>query len=225
MPYADDMYSADEHLSPSDGYFASSSSASASRVPPVMVHDPDVERRRADDAAAKEREAAPSPSTSTIPRSTLIQARPPSVYSDAPPAYSPSTSLSPTSNHHHDNDGNSNNRTTAPRSYNTFAPTMGSPQHAEQDPLLSHSYQSMGDRPADEESGFLSPWKQRRDSIRSRLPAWLTRKVVIGVAILFVIILVLGLSASSGSQDKVSSLLDLSPTSHSTRSHSPPTTD
>jgi len=218
MPYADDMDSADEHLSPSDGYFASSSSAS--RVPPVMVQDPDVERRRADDAAAKEREATAanvplaSPSTSTIPRSTLIQARPPSVYSDAPPAYSPSASislLSPTSNHrdhHHDNDNDSyrSSHTTAPRTYNTFAPAMGSPRHPEQDPLLSRSYQSMGDRPADEETGFLSPWKKRRDSIRSRLPAWLTRKVIIGGAILFVIILVLGVSSTSSSQNKESTL-------------------
>ncbi|KAH7021210.1 uncharacterized protein B0I36DRAFT_435083 [Microdochium trichocladiopsis] len=231
MPYADDLYSGrdgpdsgddgdDQHLSPSDGYFAASSSGS--HVPQVMVQDPDVARRHADDAAAKAREAAahhppPPSSTSTIPRSTLIHARPPSVYSDAPPAYSPSAStpLSPTTNRQ-DNDDSDDaaSRHSIPANYNTFGPpstTMGSPRHAEYDPLLGRNPQSMSGRPADEEAGTSPPWKHNYRSIRSRLPAWLNWKVVLGGIILLAIALAFIATPFSGAQDKESTLKPAKP--------------
>lgn len=208
---------ADQHvLSPSDGYFASSASA---RVPNLMVADPGVER---DEADAKAREAAqqassasrqyyttsqssssssPPATTTSVPRSTLIHARPPSVYSEAPPAYSPSASspASPTS---------PLNNTTTSTSYNTFsATTMGSSRETEHDPLLGRrTLQNMGGRPADEEAGVSRPWRiDNSNKIRSRLPSWQRKwKAIVGGMILLAVALAFIVSSAQDSNDDVS---------------------
>ncbi|KXJ86704.1 hypothetical protein Micbo1qcDRAFT_236770 [Microdochium bolleyi] len=230
MPYSDNLYSADagadtdQHvLSPSDGYFSSSATGSAPshatpHVPNVMVADPSLEQRTADEADSKARESytphparASSPSapttTSSVPRSTLIHARPPSVYSEAPPAYSPSAS-SPASPTSPLNDTTSNNR-----SYNTFSATMGSSQEAEYDPLLGRrTPQSMTGRPADVEAGMPRRWGNNdnsgnnNNSIRSRLPSWARNwKAIVGGIILLAIVLglIAGPAHNSGNDSTI----------------------
>jgi hypothetical protein len=235
MPYSDNLYSTlgdsdDEdyagQLSPSDGYFASSSTSNAvPTVPNVMVTDPTLqdlessaeskareasEERRSNTERARQRRyvastysrepdqsergsAASFPSSgryyptlphtysqSSAPRTALrtdsSQGRTASLYSDAPPAYSPSptTPLSASSS----NSGHPNQ----PRNYSTFSTIMGVPS-IENERLLSRDPESMGDTPNDEE--VTPPMWSRR--FRRRLPAWLNWKMILLALILLAI--------------------------------------
>jgi hypothetical protein len=258
MPYSDNLYSVyddsdsdgnEDALSPTDGYFTSSSSVPSNvvpRVPNVMVVDPTLQQSETS-AESKAREAgqerllnspnsptshvepqAPStrdsssytPSTSPSTRSYSTQpthtsstayapssytattstsasrqplrtrARTASVYSDAPPAYTPSptaptptsptaptfptpasptpaTPLSPTS------------QANQARTYNTFPPIMG----IENERLLGREPESMG-HPDDEEAAR-TPFSNRR--IRRRLPPWLSWRMLILAAVLLIV--------------------------------------
>ncbi|KAI0385313.1 hypothetical protein F5Y04DRAFT_245525 [Hypomontagnella monticulosa] len=249
MPYSDNMYSMGDdsdgesyadQLSPSDGYFASSSSSHAvPNVPNVLVPDPTLQQTSeldAESSKAREAEAerlssnttrsenyhnrhnpvrsgnyqepshveqhgtssttlsrqqynptfahthSPSSASSTPLRSYPTRGRTPSVYSDAPPAYSPSptTPFSPT------------NLPSQSRTYNTFTTTttMGVAE-IENERLLGRGPESIG-QPGDEEIGGTPHWSRR---VRRRLPTWLSWKmIVIGVLVLIVSI---GFLASS----------------------------
>ncbi|KAH9898621.1 hypothetical protein F4778DRAFT_188457 [Xylariomycetidae sp. FL2044] len=246
MPYSDDVYSVSDgvsdtddyadQLSPSDGYFASSSSSNVvPHVPNILVPDPSLptlDETSETSAASKAREAneerrlntlrhqpsqavesapergigqleqdtvttaafAPPPSRhhptqtyspSSSSRTTLRtypiqQHRTPSVYSDAPPAYSPSPTspLSPTS------------QQTRTVNYSTFtAPRMGI-LDVENERLLAAEPQSMGP-PADEETGTPA-WSRR---VRRRLPGWLNWKTLLFAFV--VLAVAIGLLANS----------------------------
>ncbi|KAI0537032.1 hypothetical protein GGR58DRAFT_363392 [Xylaria digitata] len=119
------------------------------------------------------------------------RARPPSVYSEAPPAYSPSSfsSIPPGSTSQQDRK----------RNYNTFAANriMGAPE-VEAESLLGHQPESMG-APVDQES--LTPAWARR--VRRRLPAWLNWKYgLLALAVLIVLIATLSGIASSSHSHK-----------------------
>ncbi|KAI1480543.1 hypothetical protein F4774DRAFT_377602 [Daldinia eschscholtzii] len=243
MPYADNLYSMGDEsdsgddyadqLSPSDGYFASSSSSHAvPNVPNVLVSDPTLQQTSESGAESKAREAEEERSSSgprragdynqnynhtaavsgiteqvsqseqhatssTAPRqqqsnSALAhtylpssssytpfstyptRGRTPSVYSDAPPAYSPSPTspLSPTTNQQPQS-----------RSYNTFTSTMGVQDIVENERLLIRGPESIG-QPIDEELGDTPHWTRR---VRRRLPTWLGwRSLVLGLIVLVV---------------------------------------
>jgi hypothetical protein len=240
MPYSDNLRpredgsddNLDDQLSPSDGYFNSSSSNVAPAVPNVMVPDPTV-RESETPAESKARQAkedsfkvlnipgqrvqpraldridsssstsdqntntaasstrpyyTPSTTTHTSPTSqaTLsaapyhtrqqyqpIRTRPPrgrtpSIYSEAPPAYTPSPAspVSPAS------------QGQQATNYSTFSPNMG----VENDRLLGRDPESMGG-PTDDDHVQTPRWSRR---IRRRLPPWFTGRVAIMVAILFI---------------------------------------
>ncbi|KAI0181850.1 hypothetical protein GGR52DRAFT_58026 [Hypoxylon sp. FL1284] len=252
MPYADNMYSMgdesdgegyEDHLSPSDGYFASSSSSHVvPNVPNVLVSDPTLQETSTSDSAAesKAREAneetlssnnqrtedssrihhhqpthpdsslergrleqhatqttnphqqqhdptsahtyAPSSLSRTTFRSYPSQGRASSVYSDAPPAYSPSPTTLPSS---------TSQQNHQPINYNTFSPTMGVADIVENERLLGRDPESMG-QPEDVNFGRTPHWTRR---VRRRLPTWLScRMIVLGLIVLVVSI---GLLASS----------------------------
>ncbi|KAI2617396.1 hypothetical protein GGR54DRAFT_641048 [Hypoxylon sp. NC1633] len=253
MPYSDNLYSMGDdsesdgegfadQLSPTDGYFASSSSSShvVPNVPNILVSDPTLQQTPGSGAESKAREAEEervssntrtsdddyyniSPHTrpgnsrepshseqhrvsSTTPRqpryhptsahtylpssasrtpfqSYPSQGRTPSVYSNAPPAYSPSptTPISPTS------------QSTQPRSYNTFTSTMGVSDIVEQERLLGRDPESIG-RPDDQEVGAIPQWGWRVRR-RLRLPTWLSWKMLL--VGLIVLVVSIGLLASA----------------------------
>ncbi|KAI1803804.1 hypothetical protein F4811DRAFT_522962 [Daldinia bambusicola] len=251
MPYADNLYSmADEsdsgddyadQLSPSDGYFASSSSSHVvPNIPNILIPDPTLQQTSESGAESKAREAEeessssryrregdsyrnydhtaagsgiteqvsqseqhatsliaprqqqsnsdlahtylPSSSSYTPSRIYPTRGRTPSVYSDAPPAYSPSPAspLSPTTN-----------QQPRSRSYNTFTSTMGVQDIFENERLLARDPESIG-QPIDEEHGDTPHWTRR---VRRRLPTWLGwRSLALGLIVLVVSI---GFLASS----------------------------
>ncbi|KAI0850068.1 hypothetical protein F5Y00DRAFT_233521 [Daldinia vernicosa] len=243
MPYADNLFSMGDEsdgddyadqLSPSDGYFASSSSSHAvPNVPNVLVPDPTLRQTSESGAESKAREAEeersspntrrvedyypnsnhtaagsgtteqqlsqsgqqatsstaprqqqsnsafthtyspPSSSSYTPLRTYPTRGRTPSVYSDAPPAYSPSP-ISPLS---------STNQQPQSRSYNTFTPAMGVQEIIENERLLARGPESIG-QPIDEELGNTPHWTRR---VRRRLPTWLGwRTLVLGLIVLVV---------------------------------------
>ncbi|OTB01577.1 hypothetical protein M426DRAFT_323338 [Hypoxylon sp. CI-4A] len=242
MPYPNNLYSMDsdadsddedyaDQLSPSDGYFASSSSPSHAvpNVPNILIPDPTLQRtvdeskvreadkerllsnthRRTEDyyhnnsshnhvtpgssqtSGQSEQRAA----NSTTPRQSLYNStfahtyspssasctplrthptggRTPSVYSDAPPAYSPSP-YTPA------------NQQTQPRGYNTFTPTtMVVAETVENERLLGREPESMG-QPEDLEVGSTTPHWSRR--VRRRLPTWLSCRVLVLTLIILVV--------------------------------------
>ncbi|KAI1780596.1 hypothetical protein F4818DRAFT_396217 [Hypoxylon cercidicola] len=250
MPYSDNMYSMgddsdgesySDQLSPSDGYFASSSSSHiVPNVPNILVADPTLQEtsESASDSKAKEANentlssstqrvedysynryhpagpgssqgpsrleqqiasstnphqrqhdstSAHTYSPSSLSRATFrsypSRGRASSVYSDAPPAYSPGPTplLSST-----------NQQTDQSRNYNTFSSTMGVADIVENERLLGRDPESMG-QPENSDFGRTPPhWTQR---VRRRLPAWLSLKIIIlGLIVLTVSI---GLLASS----------------------------
>ncbi|KAI1851614.1 hypothetical protein JX265_010698 [Neoarthrinium moseri] len=112
-----------------------------------------------------------APSTSRQPlRTHPSRERTPSLYSEAPPAYTPSqtTPLSPTA------------PSDETRSYNTFSPNMG----VENERLLDRDPESMG--PPDDESLHSPRWSKR---IRRRLPPWLNWRVGLLAVVLLAITL------------------------------------
>ncbi|KAI8963022.1 hypothetical protein F5Y11DRAFT_168269 [Daldinia sp. FL1419] len=99
-----------------------------------------------------------------------------SVYSDAPPAYSPSPiyPIPPT------------NQQPQSRGYSTFTPTMGAPNAVENARLLGRSPESIG-QPIAEESGNTMHWTRR---VRRRLPTWLGwRSSMLGLMMVISIVL------------------------------------
>ncbi|KAI0843747.1 hypothetical protein F5Y06DRAFT_10313 [Hypoxylon sp. FL0890] len=245
MPYSDNLYSnlggdsesdgegyADQ-LSPSDGYFASSSSSShvVPNVPNILVPDPTLQQTSRSDAESKKaREAdeerfssntqraedyyynhyhpigsgnsrepdlleqratrsttprqrqynptfAHTYSSSSISRTPFrpypTRGRTPSVYSDAPPAYSPSP-ISPFPQ---------TSQQTQSRHYNTFSSNMGVTDTIEGERLLGPDPESIG-QPEDVGAGRTQHWIRR---VRRRLPTWLNcRILVLGLIILIV---------------------------------------
>ncbi|KAI1381408.1 hypothetical protein F4677DRAFT_402922 [Hypoxylon crocopeplum] len=246
MPYSDNMYSFGgdsesdgenyaDHLSPTDGYFASSSLSShvVPHVPNILVPDPTLQQQTLEaDGKSKAQEAeeervpsnsrrtedyyhnhyppigsgstrepsqlqqraassttprqpqynsalahtySPSSSSSTPFRTYPARGRTPSLYSEAPPAYSPSptTPLSPP------------NQSTQPRSYNTFNSNMGLSDTIENERLLGGDPESIG-QPSDEEVGS-TPQSQWGRRVRRRLPTWLSLKMLLFGLIILVI--------------------------------------
>ncbi|RYP87890.1 hypothetical protein DL770_004724 [Monosporascus sp. CRB-9-2] len=98
--------------------------------------------------------------------------RTPSVYSEAPPAYTPSPT-SPLSG---------SNQQGRARNYSTFLPNMGAPG-IERERLLARDPESMTDQPGDQEAGT-PVWRRR---IRRRLPTWLKWKIMLLSALLLII--------------------------------------
>ncbi|KAI1412450.1 hypothetical protein F5Y13DRAFT_180200 [Hypoxylon sp. FL1857] len=246
MPYSDNLYSnpggdsesdgesyADQ-LSPSDGYFASSSSSShvVPTVPNILVPDPTLHQTPESDAESKKAREADEErfssntqraedyyynhhhpigsgnsqelgqleqraASSTTPRQPQYsptfahtyspssasrapfrpyptRGRTPSVYSDAPPAYSPS----PTSPFSH-----TSQQQTQSRNYNTFSSTMGVADTIEGERLLGRDPESIG-QPEDMEVGRTPHWTRR---VRRRLPTWLNCRIVaLGLIVLVV---------------------------------------
>ncbi|OTA88084.1 hypothetical protein M434DRAFT_399155 [Hypoxylon sp. CO27-5] len=245
MPYSDNLYSSlggdsesdgnsyVDQLSPSDGYFASSSSSShvVPNVPNILVPDPTLQQTSHSDAESnKTREVdeerfssntqrvedyyynyhhpigsgnsqepdqpdqratssttprqpqynptlahtySPSSASRTPFRSYPTRGRTPSVYSDAPPAYSPS----PTSPFPH------TSQQAQSRNYNTFNSTMGVADTIEGERLLGRDPESIG-QPEDMEVGRTPHWTRR---VRRRLPTWLNcRILVLGLIVLVV---------------------------------------
>lgn len=229
-----------DQLSPSDGYFASSSSSHVVPiVPNILVPDPTLQQTSESAAESKAREAkeetlssntqrsesynynhyhptgpgssrgtgrleqraasstnphqrqhdststhtySPSSRSRTIFRSYRLRGRTPSVYSDAPPAYSPlPTSLL----------SSTNQQSGQSRNYSTFSSTMGVTDIVENERLLGRDPESMG-QPEDVEFSHPPHWTRR---VRRRLPTWLScRTIVLGLVVLIVSI---GLLAST----------------------------
>ncbi|KAI1139769.1 hypothetical protein F5Y05DRAFT_332220 [Hypoxylon sp. FL0543] len=245
MAYSDNLYSnlggdsesdgesyADQ-LSPSDGYFASSSSPShvVPNVPNILIPDPTLQQTsQSDTESNKAREVdeersssnsqraedyyhnyhhpigsgdsrepdrldqrapsstaprqpqysptlghtySPSSASGTLFRHFPTRGRTPSVYSDAPPAYSPSP-VSPIPH---------TSQQTYSRNYNTFGSTMGVVDTIESERLLGRDPESIG-QPEDLEVGRTPHWTRR---VRRRLPTWLNCRVtVLGLVVLIV---------------------------------------
>ncbi|RYP28321.1 hypothetical protein DL767_007281 [Monosporascus sp. MG133] len=115
-------------------------------------------------------------SQSSAPRIPLrtdwSRGRTPSVYSEAPPAYTPSPT-SPLS-------GSSQQERA--RNYSAFLPNMGAPG-IERERLLARDPESMTDQPDDQEADT-PVWRRR---IRRRLPTWLNWKIMLLSALLLTI--------------------------------------
>lgn len=250
MPYSDNLYSLyddsdsdgnEDALSPTDGYFTSSSSAPSNvvpRVPNVMVADPTLQQSETS-AESKAREAgqerllnsptrhlhpqdtatrdsssyAPSTSPSTRSYSTQpthtwstaytpssstaatsvsgsrqpsqtipSRGRSASVYSDAPPAYTPSPTSPPSSSASPSSPTSPlfpNGPSNQARTYNTFPSNMG----IESERLLGRDPESMG-HPDDEEAARIPQWNRR---IRRRLPPWLSWRMLMLAAVLLIV--------------------------------------
>ncbi|KAH8677765.1 hypothetical protein BX600DRAFT_506774 [Xylariales sp. PMI_506] len=234
MPYTDNLYSWNddsdddyaEQLSPTNGYFTSSSqSHSVPDVPNVMVQDPTLEQAELD-GQAKAREAEeesqsnharcspdahsrghsrtesgnfsiqsysprqvytppvsyPASTSPTSPshqtmQTTSSRGRSFSVYSEAPPAYTPPQTSPLTSGSH----------ISTARNYNTFIPIMG----VETDPLLARAPESMGGEPDDENPIPRPRWQGR---VKRRLSSWLSWRLIFVAAVIFT--LFVGLSPS-----------------------------
>ncbi|KAI0010606.1 hypothetical protein F4779DRAFT_616413 [Xylariaceae sp. FL0662B] len=101
-----------------------------------------------------------------------------SVYSEAPPAYSPSPL--PSAGQH-----------TQSRNYSTFSSAMGVTD-VENERLLGRGPESMGQPGGDEEEATGSVWRRR---MRRRLPRWLSWKIVL--LALIILIVSIGFLASS----------------------------
>ncbi|KAI1076500.1 hypothetical protein F5B20DRAFT_555373 [Whalleya microplaca] len=234
MSYSDNLYSMNndsdgddyaDQLSPSDGYFASSSpSNTVPNVPNILVPDPTLEQSPETSSESKSREAAgerllstqsdqgyhnPSESaysrqsdqseqrfassiatsqrhhnpthTHTYSQSSAshtpfraypTRGRTPSVYSEAPPAYSPSPAspLSPTS------------QETQSRNYSTFSSNMGV-TNVENERLLGREPESMG-QPGGDEEAVAPIWSRR---MRRRLPRWLSWRIVLFALIILTV--------------------------------------
>ncbi|KAF4451347.1 hypothetical protein F53441_5613 [Fusarium austroafricanum] len=177
-PYSDNLYSAEsddepDALSPTDGYFhASSESSSGSgvpNVPNVLVEDPTQPSRDAKiQEAERERRLlntrAPAESTvsshgvvggsqNLIPLTPRSPPRASPVFAhsvDAPPAYSPSPTITTTS-------------PTTVNNYQTFASTatMGRPD--ENRPLINHAPESMSNPSNSAQPS--SRWQRYKDSV------------------------------------------------------------
>ncbi|KAI1748507.1 hypothetical protein F4782DRAFT_355290 [Xylaria castorea] len=108
----------------------------------------------------------------------------PSVYSEAPPAYSPSPISSVPF-------GSATAQQDRPRNYNTFgnSRSMGAPE-VESERLLGSQPESMG-APVDEERGAAPVWARR---VRGRLPKWLSWKY----ALLALIVLIVSIAFLTG---------------------------
>ncbi|KAH6656842.1 hypothetical protein BKA67DRAFT_553360 [Truncatella angustata] len=104
-------------------------------------------------------------------RTHQAAARTPSLYSEAPPAYTPSqaTPLSPTAQTNQSNQGGN---------YNTFSPNMG----VENERLLGRDPESMAE--PDGEQLHSPRWSRR---FRKRLPLWLNWKIVLFALVLMVV--------------------------------------
>ncbi|KAI0205784.1 hypothetical protein F4808DRAFT_244608 [Astrocystis sublimbata] len=184
MPYSDNMYSMDDdmdgedhtdHLSPSDGQFPSSSTNVTPRIPNVFIPEsrlPGEPEIKTSSTASRQITQSLSSATQSLSRMLPSRAQTPSVYSEAPPAYSPSANSdpgpyrSPPSQQDH-----------TPRNYNTFGRnhTMGVPE-AENDRLLGRHPESMG-APVDEERGAPNPaWARRAHRC---LPQWMSWRYVL----------------------------------------------
>ncbi|KAI1210519.1 uncharacterized protein F4807DRAFT_421733 [Annulohypoxylon truncatum] len=113
-------------------------------------------------------------------RSYTTRSRTPSIYSDAPPAYSPEPSpVAPI------------NQQTQSRNYNTITSAMGVSDVVENERLLGRGPESMG-QPQDVEAGYSSHWMK---TARRRLPTWLNCRV----CTLALIVLVVSIGFLAGS--------------------------
>ncbi|KAI0884816.1 uncharacterized protein GGS22DRAFT_164422 [Annulohypoxylon maeteangense] len=114
---------------------------------------------------------SPLSASHTHIRSYPTGSRTPSIYSEAPPAYSPEPSpVTPI------------NQQIPSRAYNTFTSTMGI-SDVENERLLERGPESMG-QPQDLESGYSSHWMKRA---RRRLPPWLSCRILtLGLIVLIV---------------------------------------
>ncbi|KAJ4308164.1 hypothetical protein N0V84_012262 [Fusarium piperis] len=172
-PYSDNLYSADdesEALSPTDGYFQSSSASSSSRprplVPNILVEDPTLASRESK-AWEAERERRLLSSDTDASSSNHQESRPmasSSVQHEAPPAYLPSST-----------------------NYQTFSP-MGQeqeqhPRVEEQQPLLSHGPEYMSNSPPHEEPSRLKT-SVAKTNLRRKLRTILGTFVIISVVIM-----------------------------------------
>lgn len=108
-----------------------------------------------------------TPPLRTLPSS---RGRTASVYSDAPPAYTPSPTSPLSPNSQQDQDHN--------RTYSTFTPIMGrpGPDVVEQEGLLAREPESMADYPGGDEESLMPSWRRR---VRRQLPPWLNYKIVL----------------------------------------------
>ncbi|KAI0015630.1 hypothetical protein F4780DRAFT_64301 [Xylariomycetidae sp. FL0641] len=212
----DDDY-AHQLLSPSDGYFASSSTSSSEEpfnaipdVPNVLIPDPTLQQQqqqrqqqtaseskaqeageerhlvtnRSHSGRAQQQQHRRLPVTYSL-SSAASSRRTPSIYSEAPPAYTPSP-LAPAGTRH----------PTQPRSYNTFfTGNMGVAEMQEQNERLLGSSQpeSMSQPLHDEEAGGAPEHWRRR--VRRRLPPWMTWRVVLLTCV--VLIAAVGFLSSS----------------------------
>ncbi|KAF2965070.1 hypothetical protein GQX73_g8502 [Xylaria multiplex] len=206
-----------DQLSPSDGQFPASSSNATPQIPNIFIPDPTLQHRAQSGAKSKAQEADEDrllssqsefgrhSAESSFLRSSnrLEQAatttsglpshhhRPLLVYSEAPPAYSPSSFSSiPTG---------STSQQDRQRNYNTFANNhiMGAPE-VEAESLLGHQPESMS-APVDQGS-FTPAWARR---VHRRLPAWLNWKYgLLALAVLIVSIAALSGIASSSHSHK-----------------------
>ncbi|KAI1104451.1 hypothetical protein F4804DRAFT_307338 [Jackrogersella minutella] len=228
-----------DQLSPSDGYFASSSSSHVvPNVPNILIPDPTIQQTSESEAESKARKVDEERTSSSTPRaegyyynhqnpigsgntqdpsqskqstaspttpsqrqynSTFVQTysppsasriflrsyltrgRTPSVYSDAPPAYSPSPTspFTPIS------------QVAQSRNYSTFACTMGVADIIENERLLGRGPESIS-QPEDIEAGSTPHWSRR---VRRRLPTWLNWRILV----LALIILVVSIGFLAGS--------------------------
>ncbi|KAH8158200.1 hypothetical protein CIB48_g10045 [Xylaria polymorpha] len=118
------------------------------------------------------------------------------VYSEAPPAYSPSP-VSPIPS------GSAASHQDRPRNYNTFGISriMGAPE-VESERLLGAQPESMG-APVDEERGIAPAWTRR---VRQRLPKWLSWKYALLVLVLLIVSIAFlsGISSHSSKGDDTS---------------------
>ncbi|KAI0859363.1 hypothetical protein F4860DRAFT_271048 [Xylaria cubensis] len=161
-----------------------SSSRSPSRLEQATTATTASIPRHHDQVTYSQSSASQSPS-----RALPSRARSPSVYSEAPPAYSPSPNPPVPA-------ATQQNR---PRNYNTFGNSriMGAPE-VESERLLGPQPESMG-APVDEERGTAPVWARR---VRGRLPKWLSWKyALLALVVLIVSIAFLtGIASSSHSR-------------------------
>lgn len=172
-PYSDNLCPADdesEALSPTDGYFHASSSASPRPrplVPNILVEDPTLASRESKAERVLSSDAGASSSDHHQESSGRSMASP-SLQHEAPPAYSPSSSTN----------------------YQTFS-TMGQEHRAEeQRPLLSHGPESMSSPPSEEPSR----WRRLKTSSVAKINLRRRLRTILGVfVIISVIVILLGI--------------------------------
>ncbi|KAI0451824.1 hypothetical protein F5B21DRAFT_363096 [Xylaria acuta] len=165
-------------------HWESSASRSSSRLEQATTATTASIPRRHHQVTYSQSSASQCPS-----RALPSRAGSPSVYSEAPPAYSPSP-FPPISS------GSATTQQDRPRNYRTFGISriMGAPE-VESERLLGSQPESMG-APVDEERGTAPVWAR---CVRGRLPKWLSWKYALLalVALIVSIAFLSGISSSS----------------------------